>query len=338
MAATTDVLPLTTLDLAALPPGTKTWFELQVPAAEPARGRGPIGVVVRGTASGPTGYIGSGMHGDELNSIEAVRRVAEGLDPTKVYGTVILVVLQNQAAFAAHTRLHPLDGKNLDHCFPGDANGSPSAALAHALYSELASRADYLVDLHCASRGGWNLLYSIIHGEQTHIVEESQALAAAFGCAVVLEVKSEPDVPLGDSIGSALDHNLFVQTARSGRPAAIIEFGGSAVLEESQVALGVRGILDVLRHRGQLDGAPNDNDTVFVDDATAVRSPLTGFLQLARRSGDRVRAGDTVGIVRPVVGLPESVHSPVDGVLLRSTIEATVAAGDRIVTIARTNA
>lgn len=320
--------------LVDLPGGETSWYEIEIPGVDPDAARGPLVAIARGREDGPTTYVGAGMHGDELNSIEAVRRVANSLEAGTLAGTVFFVILQNQTAFESRARLSPADGKNLDHCFPGSASGTPSEQLAKVIFDDLVLQADYLVDLHCASRGGWNHLYSIVHADDPEVLDSSISLARSFGCDVILTVEAEPGRPLGDSIGSALDSNLFIRTALSGRPAALIEFGGSAVIEESQVGHGVAGILNLLRHTGNLAGPEKTNSTSVVSAANAVSANVAGFLQLEKLSGDHVSANETLAFVRTIDGAVHRIESPIGGIILRTAAEGTIAVGDRIATMA----
>ena len=54
----------------------------------------------------------------------------------------------NHAAAKAGTRLSPVDHLNLNHLFPGDADGSPTAMLAHFLETALLPMADFVIDPH----------------------------------------------------------------------------------------------------------------------------------------------------------------------------------------------
>ena len=323
------------LPVNASEPGTTTWYQL-VPNGEVPEGyEGSLLAIVRGTEDGPTGYIGAGTHGDEVNSIEAVRRVASTLDPTSVKGTVIFGVAQNLTSFNEHVRLNPLDSKNPDHCFPGSPDGSPTEVLAHTLFTEAITQADYVLDLHCASRGGWNPLYSVVFGETRDIAEQSIELAAQFGSRVVLEVEREEGKVLGSSIGSSLDHNLFIQAALIGIPSAIVEFGASAQLTQAEVDLGVQGIINVLRSRGNLaDVTPIVFSPFITVTSTTVHAPTSGFLTLEKHSGDVIHTKERIGFIRDLLGNLTELHAPADGVVLRTAAEATVATGDRVVTIA----
>src|SRR5579863_5469650 len=102
----------------------------------------------RGRAAGPLALITAGVHGDEYEGPAAVFSLSQLLSPDGVQGTIIAVPVANPAAFAAGTRMHPEDGRNLARTFPGNAKGGPTERLAAAIFGELAAQTEYLIDLH----------------------------------------------------------------------------------------------------------------------------------------------------------------------------------------------
>ena len=97
----------------------------------------------------------AGVHGDEFEGIVALWRLMGSLDPASMAGTVITLPVCNPFAFRAQSRATPahIDGGNLARVFPGDANGTPTARLAWALFAmatRLLGASDLMVDLHSA--------------------------------------------------------------------------------------------------------------------------------------------------------------------------------------------
>ena len=56
----------------------------------------------------------------------------------------------NVPAVIADKRLTPIDGKDLNRCFPGDPRGTFAEMLAHFIDSEILPHIDVSVDLHTA--------------------------------------------------------------------------------------------------------------------------------------------------------------------------------------------
>ena len=317
--------------------------ELPLPDAVRGQVKAPSIAVIRGEEPGPVLYIGAGAHGDEFNAIEAVRRATSTLDPQTIRGTVILVPVQNVAAFEARTRRTPVDDRDIDTCYPGDPNGSPTEALAHALFTEIVTRADDALDLHTAARAGWNLLHALTAPETPTASAKALELASAFGCRVVITL--EPATPgrhLGDSLGWNLDQNLFVQATARNIPAPIIEFGEAGRLEPDQVELGLTGIMRVLKQLGMIDRGPIDDrltsahDPVITPRSTAIRSTTQGLLHLLVRPGDRVTQGQLLARVVSLIDETEEIRSGADGVVVRVSTDGVVTPSDRVVVLAMT--
>jgi len=193
-------------------PGELTWGEIPVSAGVRDAIRPPLVAVANGTDSGPVVYVGAGAHGDEFNAMEAVRQAALWLRPQGMRGTVVFVPLQNRAAFDARVRRTPADGKDLEDCFPGDPNGAPTDVLAHLLFEHAVARADYVLDLHTATRGGWNVLHALCGPAAAAHAARSRALAQAFGARVVVDLAGRA-AGLGDRSGWGLDRYLSVQAS-----------------------------------------------------------------------------------------------------------------------------
>lgn len=126
-----------------LTPGSSGWRTWQLPA-----GTALEVFCCRGRSAGRLALITAGVHGDEYEGPAAVFSLAQLLSPDRLQGTIIAVPMANPAAFAAGTRTHPEDGRNLARTFLGNAKGGPTQRLAAAIFEELAARADYLIDLH----------------------------------------------------------------------------------------------------------------------------------------------------------------------------------------------
>ena len=82
----------------------------------------PIVCVKNGT--GPTVLFTGGVHGDEYEGQIAVSRLAHALDPSSVRGRVIMLPAVNVPAVLNDTRLSPIDQRDMNRCFPGNARGT----------------------------------------------------------------------------------------------------------------------------------------------------------------------------------------------------------------------
>ena len=94
---------------------------LTVAPGERAQGLIPVGtscygvqlgiplIVVNGTADGPVLCVDAGVHGDEYDGQEAVRRVVAEIDPATLRGTLVGIPCMNTPAFEAAARTSGLD-------------------------------------------------------------------------------------------------------------------------------------------------------------------------------------------------------------------------------------
>src|SRR5262245_45148783 len=90
-----------------------------------------IPIVCVKNGSGPTILFTGGIHGDEYEGQIAISRLAQTLDPASVQGRVIMIPAYNMPAVLNDTRLSPVDDRDMNRCFPGNARGTFSEMLAH---------------------------------------------------------------------------------------------------------------------------------------------------------------------------------------------------------------
>src|SRR5699024_10519340 len=98
--------------------------------------------------------VDAGVHGDEYEGQEAVRRVVIGTRPDELRGTLVGIPCMNMPAFEAASRVSGLDHANLNRIFPGDAAGTYSGRLAATFVERVVPAVDALVDLHTGGTFG----------------------------------------------------------------------------------------------------------------------------------------------------------------------------------------
>ncbi|MEQ9230907.1 MAG: succinylglutamate desuccinylase/aspartoacylase family protein, partial [Cyclobacteriaceae bacterium] len=103
--------------------------------------------VNRSLEPGPVVLLSGGLHGDEINGIEIVRRVIDAdLNIPKI-GTIICLPIINMYGFINFSRYVP-DGKDVNSSFPGSKTGSLASRLAHFLTNSILPVIDYGFDFH----------------------------------------------------------------------------------------------------------------------------------------------------------------------------------------------
>lgn len=77
-----------------------------------------------------------GLHGDETNGIEIIRRMIESKSLQPEIGTVIAIPIVNVYGFIFNERGVP-DGKDINRSFPGAKDGSLARLLAYTLMQSI---------------------------------------------------------------------------------------------------------------------------------------------------------------------------------------------------------
>ncbi|MDZ7646223.1 MAG: succinylglutamate desuccinylase/aspartoacylase family protein [Cytophagales bacterium] len=103
--------------------------------------------VFRGLEDGPVLSLTAGMHGDEINGMEIVRRILDnGYNKVK-RGTVLCMPIINMYGFLNYSREVP-DGKDINRSFPGSKGGSLASRVAWHVTHEIIPAIDYGIDFH----------------------------------------------------------------------------------------------------------------------------------------------------------------------------------------------
>ena len=311
LAATADAGELDQLGPLRANPGQATSGYLEVPALADQGARIPVSLV-RGAQDGPVLALVAGTHGYEYPGITALQRLRQSIDPSALRGTLILVHIANPPSFYGRTiYTSPADGKNLNRVYPGRAAGTLSERIAHVITTEVIAKADFLVDLH-AGDGNEALrpyLYMPVTGD-ARLDAAIRGMALAFGLDhIVIDASRIP--PPGET--------QFVDATALARgiPAMTTETGQLGLNDEHSVALAERGIQNLMRHLGMLQGTaePNPN-VVWLKDYQVINSPANGIFRATVRDGYAVAEGGLLGELYDPFGAKISdVRAPFAGIV-----------------------
>ena len=132
-------------------PGRQAGY-LKAPQSRNTSGWGvvEIPIYVFNNGKGPTLLLTGGVHGDEYEGQIAISRLAQTLDIASLQGRLILIPAVNMPAALNGTRLSPIDGRDMNRCFPGNPKGTFSEMLAHFIDSKVLPHVDVSVDMHTA--------------------------------------------------------------------------------------------------------------------------------------------------------------------------------------------
>ena len=310
------------LDVADLATGSsqRFWFRA---------GTSPVGqpwlvpvVVMKGAAPGPRLVLTAGIHGDELNGIAVLHRLAAGIDPARLSGTLTLVPGLNPPGLLQSTRQWTPDwsrsAPNLNREMPGREGGSAIADFAGRLWSRLIRpNADSAVDLHTQSRGTAYLMYGFASTPRTRRMAELVA----------------PDIIQMDKGDKGTVENTLTA---DGVPAITLELGRPEMFDEVMIGRAEAGLTNLMRELKMLPGKVNPAPaSLFVaNDIAAARAGRAGWARLLLPLGSTVKKDQPIAEVRDAFGaVLETVTAPVAGRINMITTDPRVAQGDTIVRI-----
>ncbi len=269
--------------------------------------------LVNGSAAGagearqePTLVVTAGVHAAEYASIAAALELGQSLDPASVCGRVIVVPVVDIPAFGARSiYICPLDGKNPNRVFPGNARGSASEQIADWVFRNVISQATHYVDLH-----GGDLIEALVpftilfRSGDKRVDEASLEMAKVFGIRFL--VCSE--VP-GSTFGAA---------SLAGIPSILAEAGGQGIWTAEDVRCHTNGLSRLMRHLKMVPGgAPEPVPFTLLEKFLWLRSEHDGFWYPGVAVNDAVKAGQNLGCVKDCEGhVLQTAISPADGVVL----------------------
>ncbi|MRX64243.1 succinylglutamate desuccinylase/aspartoacylase family protein [Maribacter luteus] len=266
---------------------------------------------------GPTLLVQAGLHGDEVNGIEIVRRMLHENCFAIDKGAVIAVPILNVFGFIHFSRDVP-DGKDVNRSFPGAKSGSMASRMAYHYASQILHQIDFAIDLHTGGAQRHNY-------PQTRFTQDdlkSKELATIFNAPF--------------SFSSRLIKGSFRNAAfRLGKPTIVFEAGESMRFDDFSIQEGMQGIRNVLSHFGMSErAAPNlgeRNDSVLLGERKWLRAPTAGMFIPEILNGVEVRKGQEMGIVTDTYTKhSKKIKAPFDGFVFSINHQAVVNQGDAL--------
>lgn len=294
-----------------------------------------IPIIVVKNGNGPTVLLTGGVHGDEYEGPIAISRLSRDLEPAKVQGRVIMLPAVNIPAIMADTRLSPIDQRDVNRCFPGDPRGTFSQMLAHFLDSVILPMADLSLDMHTAGHSADSALSTNMHYlSDPSMRKRTMAAAAAFGA------------PFNVVFGGVDEGSTFTSCVeRRGIVSLGTELGGWGRVHIEGVRIGRRGVDNILKHMGVVEGEP---DTVQHGGSPATRhmmvrdqdsytfAPAGGLFEPCHLVGQEVSAGQTAGYLHFIEDIdhpPTELRYGKDGILWMGAGPGRVARGDAVAVV-----
>lgn len=273
--------------------------------------------IYRAKTDGPVLLLTGGLHGDEINGIEIVRRmIAEHLVMPKK-GSIIAIPLVNAYGFIQSERGLP-DGKDINRSFPGSKRGSLAKLLAYTLMNEIVPRIDYGIDFHTggASRANYPQIRCTLD------IDMNKKLAEAFAPPFIIDSK-------------LIDKSFRKAAHKKGKHILVYEAGESMRYAEYGIREGINGTLRLMKYLGMIESAPDPHQSKIYHKSTWVRAKYAGLFQAKLELGEQVKKGQILGYISDPFGKEwfksKSLHS---GSIIGLNYAPVVHKGDALVHLA----
>jgi predicted deacylase len=229
--------------------------------------------------------LSGGLHGDEINGTEIVRRLINKGVNHPLKGTTICIPIINVYGFIYFSRYVP-DGKDVNRSFPGNKAGSLASRVAHFITNQIIPHIQYGIDFHTggADRTNYPQVRAMLNDPT------NKKLADAFHAPFTLN--------------SSYRAKSLRQTASTkGKNILVYEGGESSRFDEQAIQLGFDGAQRVMHHLGMLKSSP---DATYISHrinrSSWVRAKASGMFQTAVKSGQEVEKNQILGYITDPFG------------------------------------
>lgn len=270
--------------------------------------------VERAKKDGPVLLLLGGVHGDEINGVEIVRRIIRRKINKPSYGTVICIPVFNIFGFLHLSRQFP-DGRDLNRVFPGSSKGSLASQFAHEFRKEIAPHVDYVIDFHSGGADRVNTAQTRCLLED----EKTLELAKVFGAPFIVQSKY-----IAKSLREAF-HKL-------GKTALLFEGGKSMLFDEEAIEYGVQGTINVMRFLKMKQWKNITNTkSIIVKKSKWLRATHSGMFHVRVKNGTWVTKKTVLGIITdPFGSFERKIYAPFDCHIFCVNISPIVNRGDAL--------
>lgn len=275
--------------------------------------------IFRSKNPGPCILVLGGVHGDEINGIEIVRRALEkDIFSNLERGSVIAIPLLNVYGFINFSREVP-DGKDVNRSFPGVSRGSLAARVANTLTKMILPYVDIALDFHTGGASRFN--YPQIRFSNGD--KQAEELAMIFGTKYIIQKAVIPK----SFRKTAKDHNI---------PTLVFEGGESVRLDGHSIDIGMKGMQRILAHLEMKHNQSIDNQVkpIFIGKTSWLRAPYSGIFIWSKSSGQKIRKGEPIGVLKDAYGNKSiTVSASRDGHIIGHSNASVVNQGDALFNI-----
>lgn len=288
-------------------------------------------IVVAGKKEGPVLWINGTVHGDELNGSYAAWELSGEIDPEQLSGTLVVTPICNPIAFECRNKISAIDNMDMDTAFPGDPEGMMTQRIAHLIYREIKANAGAVISFHTMAtpyRADPYSVRKIIPGVSDSVNEVSEGMQRAFGVVTncLVDLRGDTNELPGVTSGA-----LDITCMKDGIPAFMGEMGQGGKVETEYVEAAKKGILNVMRYLKMLDGpVEKPGRQVLITKRRFLRSDKGGMIRMNVKSGDEVKAGESLLNLHYYGDEMESYPARTDCYVIGVRENPVVSTGDRV--------
>lgn len=271
----------------------------------------PVGIAT-GSKDGPALTIIGGVHGTEYAAQQATAEFWAQLDPEDLHGQVRVVLCADIAALEGHSAyVNPVDGRNLNRVWPGDAEGTLTERIAHRISSEVVAGSDAVIDVH---GGEWDedigCFIITLRSGNSDLDVATLDLAMALGFTFVEVTEGGTAIDRGTASGHAFNVGI---------PSLTLEAGGKGLTERRYVDAHKNALENALRHLGLRHAEPVrwGAEPVQLSHGIMLRTAHGGLYEPEVSAGQWIRQGEVFSRVRGHDGsILEEILAPESGTVL----------------------
>lgn len=286
--------------------------------------RTPIKITVqvnRAEKPGPVVLFLAGVHGDEINGVETIRRMIKAHEMTPECGTIISIPLLNVYGFINYSRSMP-DGKDINRSFPGSSTGSLASRVAYQLMQQIIPLIDYGLDFHTGGANRANYPQIRCAFRDPNSVELAKAI--------------EPPYIINSPYR---DKSLRKASYIKGKTMLVFEGGEALRFSEHAIEEGRNCALRMLKFLGMRSEAPEPKDkTVVLKGSSWVRAKNSGLFVTNLPLGAEAKKNQRVGNIKgPYGDFDLSLKAPSAGFVIGLNNNPVVNMGDAVMHIGLLN-
>jgi len=273
--------------------------------------------VFRSKNDGPVVLLIAGMHGDEINGIEIIRKLLKGDYFKKLLcGTVIAIPIINIVSFLNGSRDLP-DGRDLNRCFPGTQSGSLGSRIAYDLMNDVLPQIDFGIDFHT----GGAKINNYPQLRCTFDSAKNLELAKLFGAPFVLNSPYR-------------DKTFRKESSKSGKHILVYEAGESLRFNTLAINEGINGCLRVMKNLKMIDAEVPPTKTIVLKKTKWVRAKISGLFRTTKKYGTYIEKNQVIGTISDPYGEMEvELIAPDNGFLIGINNQPVINEGDALMHI-----